>query len=61
MSAQKRPNPWTQEQLKAYGRASANGYLPGVIDDQAPIEDVWTTQRHLQAAKMRSQVFIPGF
>lgn len=61
MAVQKRSNVWTKEQLQAYGKASAAGYLPGVMDSEAPTDDVWTTERHLRMAQLRTQVFIPGF
>jgi hypothetical protein len=54
-------NAWTRKQLANFGKASASGYVPGLQNDDVPTQDEWTTQRHLQAAKMRTQVFIPGF
>ena len=61
MATRKGPRAWTSKALADYSKASASGYLPGVQDVDAPCQDEWTTQRHLQAARMRSQVFIPGF
>lgn len=61
MATQKRFNGWTPQQLTDYSRAAAAGYLPGIEDTGATVRDEWTTQRHLQAARMRSQVFMPGF
>jgi hypothetical protein len=61
MDTKKQARSWTTEELARYGKATAAGYLPGMQEDESPSRDEWTTQRHLQAAKMRSQVFVPGF
>jgi len=61
MATDKESKVWTQRQLAKFSEAAASGYVPGLQNDDNPTQDEWTTQRHLQAAKRRTQVFVPGF
>jgi hypothetical protein len=61
MATKKGSNAWTCKQLTDFGNAAASGYVPGLHNDDVPTQDEWTTKRHLQVARMRTQVFVPGF
>jgi hypothetical protein len=52
-----RSQAWTPKQLVQFSDALGSGYGPGLAEGSVVVGDRWTTQRHLQAATLRGQVF----
>jgi hypothetical protein len=49
---------WNSENLVKFATNLSSGFLPGNSAPAPKTGDTWTTERHLQVAKMRAQAYL---